>query len=314
MNDVYRAYTFEELSSLVSPDVLSKLDPNKKYGIQWYNRYRKETHLVSEIENGRRIYRKKTKTVEKPKEEWVAVPIVESGIPQQLVDRARSNIINNKRISKNGGVFWELSGGIAICGGCGRRMTTVHVRNRDKPYNYYRCPVVGQKTCPNRTYYRAEELEDKVISTLKEFFADRDNYHSLINDFFDKHIEELKRRNPDQEGKVWSQKISTLQQSLSRAKDLAIEGLLSKDELREKVSRIGEDMSKAERELERLKGVNSDIRRLEHNREVMLQYDITSNLLDRYVPEVRHSSDETEPPEELSQGATVEQRHGGFNR
>lgn len=307
MNDVYRPHTFEELSFLVSPDVLSKLDPNKRYGIQWYNRYHKETHLVSEMENGRRIYRKKTKTVERPKEEWVAVPIVESGIPQQLVDRA--SIINNKRISKNGGVLWELSGGIAICGGCGRRMTTVSVNNRGKPYNYYRCPVVGQRTCPNRTYYRAQELEDKVIFTLKDFFADRDNYRLLVNDFFDKHIEEMKRRNPDKEGSIWSQKIITLQQSLSRAQDLAIDGLLSKDELREKVSQIREDMSRAERELEKLKEVNSDIRRLERNREVMLQYDITSNLLDRYVPEVRHSSDETEPPEELSQGATVEQRH-----
>ncbi len=309
LNDVYKAHTVEELSSMVSPDVLSKLDPDKRYGVQWYNRRRKEINNVSRMENGERVYKNKVKTIKKPRDEWVAVPVPDSGIPRELVDKARSNIIDNKRISKNGGVLWELSGGIAICGGCGRRMTTVSVNNRGKPYNYYRCPVVGQKTCPNRTYFRADELEDKVISTLRNFFADQDNYRLLINDFFDKHIEELRRRNPDKEGKTWSQKIITLQQNLSRAKDLAIDGLLSKDELREKVSQIQEDISKAERELEGLNEVDSDIRTLERNREVMLQYNIMNNLLDRYAPEVRHSSDESEPPEELSQGTTVERRH-----
>ncbi len=309
LNDVYKAHTVEELSSMVSPDVLSKLDPDKKYGVQWYNRYRKEIKNVSQMENGERVYKNKVKTIQKPREEWVAVPVPDSGIPRELVDKARAKILDNKKISRNGGVLWELSGGVAICGGCGRRMTTVSVNNRGKPYNYYRCPVVGQKICPNRTYYRAKELEDKIISLLKGFFADRDNYRLLINDFFDKHIGELKRRNPDKEGKTWAQKISTLRQNLFRAQDLAIEGLLSKEELREKVSQIRGDISKAERELEKLKEVSSDIRRLERNREVMLQYDITGNLLDSYVPEVRHSSDEGEPPEELSQGTSMERRH-----
>jgi len=39
-DDVYRAHSFEEIEALVTPDVAARLDPDKRYGIWWFNRQR----------------------------------------------------------------------------------------------------------------------------------------------------------------------------------------------------------------------------------------------------------------------------------
>jgi hypothetical protein len=46
-DDVYRPHTFEEISTLVSGEVASRLDPHKSYGIWWFNRRRSKTTQVS---------------------------------------------------------------------------------------------------------------------------------------------------------------------------------------------------------------------------------------------------------------------------
>jgi hypothetical protein len=47
-NDAYRPHTFEEISALLAPEVAATLDPNKEYGVQWYNRQRVTERTVSE--------------------------------------------------------------------------------------------------------------------------------------------------------------------------------------------------------------------------------------------------------------------------
>jgi site-specific DNA recombinase len=39
-DDVYLSHTFEEVSTLVSPEVASTLDPSRRYGVWWYGRER----------------------------------------------------------------------------------------------------------------------------------------------------------------------------------------------------------------------------------------------------------------------------------
>ena len=44
-NDVYFARPYEEIAALVSPEVASRLDREKSYGIYWFNRRRhKKVH------------------------------------------------------------------------------------------------------------------------------------------------------------------------------------------------------------------------------------------------------------------------------
>jgi site-specific DNA recombinase len=58
-NDAYRPHTFEEISALLAPEVAAMLDPDKEYGVQWYNRQRITERTIPESDgNGGRRYRK----------------------------------------------------------------------------------------------------------------------------------------------------------------------------------------------------------------------------------------------------------------
>jgi len=144
LDDVYRPHSFEEVATVVSPEVAAHLDPTRNYGLWWFNRRRMTSKPVSEVsENGRRYSRKYT-SYTKPKEEWIAVPVPDSGIPRELVDAAREAIKGNRVPSRAGERFWELSGGVGRCAECGRRLRTIHRRKQRKSgprsYGYYRCP------------------------------------------------------------------------------------------------------------------------------------------------------------------------------
>src|SRR4051812_22638852 len=41
-NDVYRPHSFEEVKDRIPPEMAARLNPDKRYGIWWYNRRRFE--------------------------------------------------------------------------------------------------------------------------------------------------------------------------------------------------------------------------------------------------------------------------------
>src|SRR3712207_7410457 len=56
--------------------------------------------------------------------EWIAVPVPDAGIPRELVDAAREAVKDNRRPSRAGNRFWQLSGGLLRCGACDRSMAS----------------------------------------------------------------------------------------------------------------------------------------------------------------------------------------------
>ncbi len=108
LDDVYRPHTVEELRAIVSPKVAATLDPEELYGVAYYGRV---TQSKRKVAANRFAY----KTSVKPKEDWIAIPVPQSGIPQEWVDRAREAIRNNRRPSSASLRFWELSGGVMRC-------------------------------------------------------------------------------------------------------------------------------------------------------------------------------------------------------
>src|ERR671916_96739 len=92
-DDLYKPHTYSEVSALVSPEVALRLDPHKSYGVWWFNRRRHESRHVAESgPGGERRYRRQSRVTEKPKSEWIAVPVPGSeatGIPRAWVDAAR---------------------------------------------------------------------------------------------------------------------------------------------------------------------------------------------------------------------------------
>ena len=296
LDDIYRPHSFEEVVAVVKPEVAATLDPSKLYGIWWFNRRRMTSRQVSEpSENGRR-YGKKYTSYTKPKEEWIGVPVPDAGIPRELVDAAREAVIDNRAPSRAGRRFWELSGGIARCAQCGRRMRTIYRTKQRKSglrrtYGYYKCPGFhdnGVEGCANRRTVSATSLEAKVWRFVKTVMMDP---AELIEDL-DRMID-LKRReergDPRKEARVWVEELAKLERMRDGYHDQTAEGLMSTQKLREKIAVLEERRVAAERELQILEGRKEELERLERDRDAVLEHyaALAPEVLETLEPEER---------------------------
>ncbi len=72
---MFRAHTPSEGDrKLVLHKVAARLDPEKRYGVWWFIRAHKtEKRVAVETPNGRE-YKTRSKTVARPRSEWIVVP------------------------------------------------------------------------------------------------------------------------------------------------------------------------------------------------------------------------------------------------
>jgi site-specific DNA recombinase len=297
LEDVYRPHIFEEVAALVSSEVAASLDRGERYGLWWFNRRRMTSRQISEVAEGGRRYGRKYSSYKKPKEEWVAVPVPDSGVPREVVDAAREAIKYNRVPSRAGDRFWELSGGIACCAACGRRMRVVRRTKRRKngrtrTYGYYRCPSYedhSDKGCVNRHVVSAITLETRAWEFVQSVLLDPEE---LISDL-DRMIE-LKREglrgDPHGEAKAWLDELAKLERMRDGYHDQAAEGLMGLDKLKEKLAALEERRMVAERELEVLNGRRKELERLERDREAIVEHyaALAPESLERLEPEERH--------------------------
>jgi site-specific DNA recombinase len=276
------------------PEVAARLDPARHYGVWWFNRHRTTTTQVAVQDgDGRKRYRRRTSYAPKPEDEWIAVPIPDAGIPRGWVDRAREAVAKNKSLSRNGGRAWELSGGIARCAECGWTMRTATVTSGNSPKVnlYYRCSQVylNRGVCSNRKSHRADRLEPLVWDYVSGVMKDPG---TLRNDL-DRMIE-LKRRdtrgNPDEERKLWAEKLVEVDGKRARYQEMAAENLISFEELRARLAELDEIRATAERELAALHGHEEYISALERERDMLLDSleAEAPEALDSLAPNQRH--------------------------
>ncbi len=111
LNDLYKPRTYQEMADLLGPEALARLEPGELYGVQWHNRRKTTSRMVSEPDgNGGRTYRRQRTTKERPREEWIAVP-VPAPIPEAVVESARQRIGENRtQERKYLNREWELRG------------------------------------------------------------------------------------------------------------------------------------------------------------------------------------------------------------
>ena len=141
LDDIYRPHAFEEVRELVSEAVAATLNPSSSYGVCYYDRRHQTRTVVGEDGKAGR-YRYAYGTTYRPRENWLAVPVPDSGIPRGWVQRAREAIKDNRRPSSAGLRFWELSAGVLRCAECGRAMqTTTITSSTGRAHHYYRCPL-----------------------------------------------------------------------------------------------------------------------------------------------------------------------------
>jgi len=191
-DDVYQPHSFEEVSALVSPEVAARLDPSESYGVWWFNRLRRETrHVALSGTDGERRYRRQSRVSEKPRSEWIAVPVPDPGIPREWVDAAREAIKDNAKPSANADRVWELSSGVLQCGECGCSMVahTTTDKRRGYAHHYYRCAKRNrhgaQYACAHGRHYRAEATEGAVWELVSALLEDPERLKAGLEELID---------------------------------------------------------------------------------------------------------------------------------
>jgi len=215
-DDVYKSHPFEEVAELVSPEVAALLSPEERYGIWWFNKRRTSLQQVAEDGLDRRSYRRRQKRAFRPREEWIAVPVPDAGVPREWVNSAREAIKDNRSFSSAGDRFWELSGGVLVCCACGRRMVPDRRRNsRDSKrfYYYYRCKTrqhKGKDACQQWKSYRAGETEVAIWGFVSDLLKDPDRLRIGLEKMLEEKRNGLVRGDLDREAKAWAKKLVEL--------------------------------------------------------------------------------------------------------
>ncbi|MGF1472404.1 MAG: recombinase family protein [Rubrobacteraceae bacterium] len=294
-DDVYKPHTFEEVAEKVSPEVASRLDPEKQYGLWVYNRLGSATRQVSEpSENGNgRRYKKQVKFTRKPEDEWIYIPVPDSGIPREVVEAARERIKDNRAPSNAGRRFWELSGGVIHCAVCERKMGhhSVLARNKRYHYHYYRCRAklyVGGDCLHNKNI-KAEEIESQIWEFVSGLLLDPERLSAGLEAMIESERDAL-HGDPEREEKVWLDKITETDTKRLRYQEMAAENLITFEELRARLAEIEEARSVAVRNLANLRARRERIESLEQDKASLLESyaDMMPEALADLTGEERH--------------------------
>ena len=272
INDIHRPHTYDETAALVSPEIAATLDPDKEYGIRWWNRSNQTSRQVSETDgNGQRLYRTRRGYVARDREEWVAVSVPASGwLSRTLVDRARTTMAahrapERKCLTRG----WALRG-VMRCP-CGASMSTHTTNNGSKSYYYYRCNRSGYVRGPCRQrLVRAERTEAAVGSFVSDLLKDPQKIKAGMEALIDRELA-AGSRDPARETRAWEEKLAECARSRRAYQDQQAAGLMTLEELRDKLEDIENTRMQARAELEALNSRRERVKSLERDRDALLE-------------------------------------------
>jgi site-specific DNA recombinase len=283
-NDVYRTRDVEELRPLLPAGAEDKLNPDERYGVWWYGRQRHHQEYKSEFSSdGIKRYRKGKRVEDLPQEQWVAIPVPDCGIPPHVVDAARTARSEYRKPATTG-YFWQLSGGVMRCGGCGHAMSGVHTGNKGKRRPYYRChhrARNGPGICPNAKHHRAERIEAEVWREVSSLLKNPERLRVGIERFIEEKRAALQDA-PTHGLRYWHAELEKIERKRDGHLDQQAEGLISIAELKNKLADLEERREVAQRELGKLARHHEHMAELERNAEA---------LLERYTFEAREGLD-----------------------
>src|SRR5215210_1778399 len=294
LDDVYKPHTPEEVAKLVSPKVAALLDRDRRYGIWWFNRERwRRTKISEPSPTGEgRVYRSRVVSAPRPREEWVAVPVPDSGIPRETVETARHIVANNKPCSSNGDRFWELSGGVLRCSECGRRMRTSVTRKKGgKRYFYYSCASRREgnlSSCPNRKTHRAERIEPAVWGLVCALLTDPERLRTGLDEMVEQERSGA-QGDPDHEARVWLERLAEADRMRAGYQELAAKGLMTIEELSARLEELEATRRTASEELEAIRRRAERLAGLEQDRDALMEFyaGAVPEDLERLGPEER---------------------------
>src|SRR5438034_582777 len=116
------------------------------------------------------------KTVDRPREQWLHIP-VPAIISQDTFDRVARRLEDNKRFASRNSKTPSLLQGLAACSGCGYSYYRTSTRTTNKKIYYYRClgsddyRYEGGRVCGNKPV-RADYLDTVVWDHITHLLAD----------------------------------------------------------------------------------------------------------------------------------------------
>jgi site-specific DNA recombinase len=264
-NEVYRTRDLDELRGLLAPEMVNRLGPNVRYGICWYGKKRHiQTQRTGVGPNGKRRYSKGKRTEDVPKEQWIGIPVPDSGIPPEVVDVARKRRGTYRKAATGSDRYWDLSGGVLRCGGCVMSGVPTGKRRGRRRY-YYRCPNRarnGLRACSMNKNFRAERLEAEVWEEVSSLLKEPERLRAGIEHMIEEERTSL-HKDPTQEIERWRAEIEKIEQMRGGYLDQQAEGIITIGELKSKIAGLQERREIAEQELEKLTHHQERVAKLE---------------------------------------------------
>jgi site-specific DNA recombinase len=290
-SELYAPHTHEEVAAVVEPDVAARLDREALYGLWAWNTRKTTRRKVWDEATGK--FKIRYKYAPRPKEEWLFVPVPDAGVPKRVVEDARQSLKDNARKpSQAAKRFWELSGGILRCGECGHTLRPHTSRTRAGTLlHYYSCRsrynTGPSRDCSNRKHLRAERIEEQIWSFVSGLLRDPERIRDGLNRLIENERANV-GQDPERDAEFWSKKISEVEIERRGYHRLAAKGHMTDEELSAALSDLDETRETAARELEAVRVRGEVLKRLEDDRDA---------LLESYAGAVKETLEDLEPEE-----------------
>jgi site-specific DNA recombinase len=270
-DDVYLSHTFEEVSALVATEVATSLDPSRQYGVWWYGRERhRYTQRRDIAPDGTPSYRRAKKSVPAAREDRVAVPVPDAGIPKEWVLAAREAIKDNVWSSSAGDRVWELTGGILRCAECGRAMSVNYIRAKGR--GYYRCAARYngglENACSMSRTMRAEVVGARVWNFVSEILTNPSNLARGL----ERMIENERAPSTAEDEALWLKRIDEIDLKHERLLDLRLDGDITPEQFRARSTELKDARVAAQDQLEASRSRLSRLKDLERSKDTLVSH------------------------------------------
>jgi site-specific DNA recombinase len=176
---------------------------------------------------------KASKTVDRPREQWIQIP-VPAIVDEDTFDRVAARLADNKRFASRNAKVPSLLQGLAACASCGYGYYRTCTRTTNKKIYYYRClgsddyRHEGGRVCVNKPV-RADHLDTVVWDHVTGLLADP----QLIRAEIDRRLDSARTANPvAQQRKRLDTALANTSNAIAAMIEAFGEQLITIDELR----------------------------------------------------------------------------------
>jgi hypothetical protein len=275
-DDVCKPHSFEEVAALASPQVASRLDPERSYGIWWYNRRDAQRTRVFD---DTLVASDATLPARAPPRSHAR-----SGSPYPFPTPAFPGMTwsvhakpsGTTSSSSAGRRFWELSGGIFRCAECGRALVAVTTlkgpKGRRRRMFYYMCATRrqrGKHACSFSKSMNAHRTESAVWDAVSTLLTDPKSLRSDLEAMIER--EKETRGDPEREASAWAASLAEAERKREKYQQMYAADAMTLEELRSRLKALEETYESARREFAELESWHERLQVLERDKELLLE-------------------------------------------